>query len=209
MQFKIFKLLGIFLLVGLNSCKKEESLNQLNVNYIHDNPETIALPEKDWNKIKALFEFNNLEYSNYIFYNLQTDELMNHHVRCYQFINNLKIFTGSLIFHFDKNDNFYFLTGDLINKIDLNTKPSMNQNDLRDIYLSELTKASINFHKLNIAKNGINIEFGYYDLNIGISNVNQLFTKAWKVKPQNTEYPFIFVDDNTSKIIYYENGIRY
>jgi hypothetical protein len=52
------------------------------------------------------------------------------------------------------------------------------------------------------------IEFGYYDLNAGISFANQNITKAWKIKPLNKDYPFAFINDSTSEIIYYDNGVR-
>lgn len=51
------------------------------------------------------------------------------------FINNLSIYTSDLIFHCDQNDTYYFLSADITDKIDLNTKSLMNYDNVVEKFL--------------------------------------------------------------------------
>ncbi len=52
-------------------------------------------------------------------------------------------------------------------------------------------------------------QFGYYDLNAGVSLPPGNFVKAWKVALKNGDYPVAyFIDDQPNALIYYDNGIR-
>ena len=48
-------------------------------------------------------------------------------------------------------------------------------------------------------------DFRYYNL----SSVDENLTKAWKIKPTNEDYPFVYINDKNSEIIYYDNGLRF
>ena len=209
---------GIFLSIAFISCKKDNSgsylLENKGINYcinsIKDHPGTILLPEEDLILAKSLFDLNKLDYSNLQFYLLQTDELGYYHVRCFQYANDLKIFTDEVIFHFNKTKTYYTLSGDIITKIDLNREPSMKQNDVIEMFLNDLNQDNNYFGNKDDIKQGCyDIEFGYFDLNAGISYSASNFTKAWKVKPKDKQYPYAFINDMTSTTIYYDNGIRY
>jgi Zn-dependent metalloprotease len=203
-------ILGIFLLIDGVPIEKDKDGNDFCVNKVLDNPNTIIISEEELIVVKPLFESNRIDYSNYLFYKLQTDELGYHHVRCYQFINNLKVFTNDLIFHFNQAGKYYYLSGNLITKIDLNPESSMIQNNVIKKYLNELNNDDCyTGNKEDIIKGCFDVEFVYYNLNAGISNADKNFTKAWKVKPKSKKYPFAYINDMTSNTIYYDNGIRY
>jgi hypothetical protein len=122
-------------------------------------------------------------------------------------MNNLIIFTGDVIFHFDKNDNYYFLSGDLINTINLNTTSSMKHDDVIRKYI-DIVKHDEDFFE-DIIEGCFDVEFGYYDLNAGISYVDENFTKSWKIKPTNRKYPYAYINDDNLETIYYDNGFRW
>jgi Zn-dependent metalloprotease len=213
---KLIKI-SIFLFISLISCEIVKDPNLLDnkeinycINFIQNKPDSILLSEGDLSIAKSLFDLNKLDYSNLQFYRLQTEEL-GYHVRCYQYVNNLKIFTDEVFFHFNKDKTYKTLSGGvLITKIDLNIEASMIQNDVIELYLKELNKDNnYNGNKDDIIQGCYDIEFGYYDLNAGISYSVSNFTKAWIVKPKGQEYPFAYFNDMTSTTIFYDNGIRY
>jgi Zn-dependent metalloprotease len=201
---------GLFLFVVIISCKKDKHENDFCINRIFDSPRIQLISEEDFNEVKSLFVSNNLDYSNFQFFKFQTDNFGYHHARCYPFINNLKVFTNDLIFHFDKNNNYKSMSGHLVDGIDLDSIPSMDKKSVIEKYLNEINNDEFNSAKKDsIIKNCFELEFGYYDLNAGKSFSVKNFTKAWKVYPKAKVYPFVYVNDMTSNIIYYDNGIRY
>ena len=215
----------------LLSCEKNDNENDNEnsycVNTIRNSPTTTTLSESEMNTIKYLFNHNQLDYTKYLFTRFQEDELGYRHVRCYQFANNLIIFTSDAIFHFDKNDNYSSLSGDLISMINLNTKSSMKQDNVVEKYIDivkhdedflawlrllvEMAKVDETVEVItleDIIEGCFDVEFGYYDLNVGISYTNENFAKAWKIKPTNREYPYVYINDENSETIYYDNGFR-
>ena len=207
MTYRIL-IIWIFLFINSISCKKDKYENNYCVNNISDTPNRAILTDTDLKTIKSLFDHNNLIYSNYQFYELQIDELGYHHVRCFQYINNLKLFTNDLIFHFNQNDSYCYLSGDLINGINLDTKPKMIQNKVIDLFINEINKDNNYFDsKDELIKGCFDIEFGYYDLNAGTESSINIFTKAWFVKPKGKEYPIAYIDDSHNRLIGYSDGI--
>jgi len=193
------------------SCKKDGNGSSFCVNTIKNSPAKTALSNSEMNTVKYLFDHNQLDYTKYLFTQLQEDESGYHHVRCRQFANNLIIFTGDAIFHFDENDNYYSLSGNLITTINLNTKSSMKYDDVVKKYV-ELVTVDETFDALtleDIIHGCFDVEFGYYDLHAGISDTNENFTKAWKIKPTSNDYPYAYINDENAETIYYDNGIRY
>lgn len=184
------------------SCEKNK--DSYCVNTIKNSPNITTLSETEMNMIKHLFNHNQLDYKKYQFAQLQEDELGYRHVRCEQFANNLIIFMSDVIFHFDKNDNYYYLSGDLINKVNLNTKSSMKHDNIVETFIDEMKRDSFYKDNIEIMNGCFEIEFGYYD----ISDGDEEFTKTWKIKPTNKNYPYAYINDNNSEIIYYDNGIR-
>ena len=203
-------IIGISLCISFISCEQYKTESQYCVNEIHNSVTTIRLPQNQIDSIKYLFDYNHLGYTKYQFYSFLLDELGYHHVKCYQFKNNLKLFTNDLIFHFNEKNNYYFLSGKLIDKVSLDSKSTMNYNSVVTKFIYELNQDKDFFgDKETIKNNCFDVEFGYYDLNTGISNASENFTKAWKIKPTNKDYPYAYINDMNSVVIGYDNGIRY
>ncbi len=196
--------------ISFSSCEQGEKYNFFCVNTVLSSPSKVILSRSEIRTIKYLFYHNDLNYNHYQFYRLTNDELGHSHVRCNQFVNGLRVFTDDLIFHFDQNDNYYFLSGDIINKIELNTYSSMDNYDVAVKFLT-LVENDNSFigDKSEIINGCFDLEFGYFDLNAGISYTEENFTKAWKIKPADRDYPYAYINDENTEIISYDNGIRY
>ena len=192
-----------------SGCNKDGNENFYCVNTIKNSQTNTTLSKSEMDVVKYLFNRNQLDYTKYQFYSFQEDELGYHHIRCFQFANNLLVFTSDVIFHFDKNDNYYFLSGDLINTINLNTKPSMKQDNVVEKFVNEIKQDGYYVENIEIISDCFDLDFGYYDLNAGISYVDAKFTKAWKINLTNKKYPFAYINDENSELIYYDNGIRF
>ena len=180
------------------------------INTTQSSSTTTSLSKSEINTIKNLFNYNNLAHTAYQFTSFQKDELGYSHVRCCQFINNLKIFTSDLIFHFDQNNVYYYLSGNIAEKIDLNKKPLMSQNEVTEKFLFSIEQDEFyNKNIEDILKSCFELELGYYNLNAGKSYANENYTKAWRIKLTNSNFPYAYINDDNSDLIYYDNGIRF
>lgn len=203
-------IIGIFLFVSFVSCEQSITEDQYCFNLKHNSLKSVILPKNQFDSIKHLFDYNHLDYSKYQFYRFQVDELGYRHVSCYQFKNNLKLFTNDLIFHFDKTNNYNFLSGELIEKVNLNEKFKMSHSSVITEFLYVLGQDKYFLENIDEIENScFDIEFGYYDLNTGTSNSSKYFTKAWKIKLTKRDYPYAYINDKNSVVISYDNGIRY
>jgi len=187
------------------SCKTTKNENAYCVKVIQNSPTISILPESEMNVIKSLFESNRMTYANYQFYQLNTDDLGFHHVKCYQFVNNLKVFSEELIFHFNRNKEYYLLSGNLINSIGLDVKSSLNRNKVAEIFIRKIEQENAVMVDKDILKGCFEIEFGY----VGLDDSNKKFAKAWKAKPKDKDYPYAYINDADSEIIRYDNGVRF
>jgi len=184
------------------SCKTTKSTSC--TMFVQNSLTTPVLPESEMAVIKSLFESNRIDYANYQFYRLDTDELGFYHVRCYQFVNNLKVFSEELIFHFNQQRTFYLVSGNKINAIGLDAKPSLHPNKVAEQFIRMISQEKDEIVDEATRKGCFEIEFGY----IGLDDSSKHFTKAWKVKPTGKDYPFAYINDNNSEIIHYDTGIR-
>jgi Zn-dependent metalloprotease len=189
--------------------EKKEIDNYYCVTTIENSPTTTTLSESEMNEVKSLFNRNNLDYTKYKFTRFQEDDLDYHHIRCFQFVNNLIVFSNEIIFHFDKNDDYYYLSGNLIDTINLNTTPSMKHDEIAEKFVDRIKLDSFYKGDSDVLNGCFETEFGYYDLNAGRGDTTAKFTKAWKIKPKNKNCPFSYINDENSDIIYYDNCIRF
>ena len=190
------------------SCENDGNENAYCIKAIKNAPGTTILSKSEMDVVKKIFNRNQLDYTKYLFTQFQEDELGHHHIRCEQFANKLIVFTSEAIFHFDKDDNYY-APPDLINTINLNTKSLMKQDNVVEIFIDKIKQYGLNIDNAEIANSCFDIEFGYYDLNAGISYADKEFIKVWKINPTNNKYPLAYVIDENSEIMFYDNGIRY
>jgi Zn-dependent metalloprotease len=177
---------------------------------IKGKPKNHIVSDKDLSSIKSLFSYNGLSLDNYQFYQLQRDELGYAHVRCFQFVNNLKLLSDDLIFHFDNHSIYNFLSGTIISNIEVDSSPTMNVSEVKNIFLKRIDEDdSFYGNKRKIENDCFLCELGYWDLNAGISYSTPDFRLAWKIKSDQSDYPMAIINDSEESIIYYDNGIRY
>jgi hypothetical protein len=209
---KRWMILLMALCLGTLSCEKEltDGDGAYCVNIIQNSPASTALPTSEMETIKSLFNRNRLDYTKYLFDRFQKDELGHHHVRGRQFANHLPVFRSDVIFHFDAADAYYFLSGQLVSDIHLNTKSRMTHDEVVEKFIDAarqdeyLSMQDISLEdKIDYC---FDIEFGYYDLNAGFPPAVENYTKAWKIQFA-AGYPYAYVNDENAEIIYYFNGI--
>ncbi len=126
-----------------------------------------------------------------------------------QYLNAVNIFTGGLAYHF-LNNNFTSRSGHLTHGTFLNATPQLTPEQIRKLFLDNIEQFD---HASGKWKDScFKAEFGYYNLNAGTSNEQEILVKAWKVTAENSiypsEYPLAYYQDNAGKLIYYDNGIR-
>lgn len=130
-------------------------------------------------------------------------------VRVDQYANGARIFTGDLVYTF-WNNSFHYRGGNLTNGTSLDTVPKLSLGQIRKLFLNNIEQYD---HAANKFKDScFKAEFGYFNLNAGISYSQEVLVKAWRVTPKNSffpsEYPVAFYQDNDGKPISYDNGIR-
>ena len=187
------------------SCKTKKVNNSGCVTVIQNSLTTPVLPESEMNVIKSLFAANRMDDTKYQFYRLDKDDLGFTHVRSYQYVNGLRVFSADLIFHFNQNGAYYLLTGNLINSTGLDARPSLNPQKVAEIFSQRIGQEKASMVDATVSKGCFEIEFGY----AGLDNSNEKFAKVWKAKPAGKDSPFAYINDDTSEIIYYDNGVRY
>jgi len=198
------KIVFLSFLILLSSCEKSNYCSEI----IKGKPNNHLINDSDLQTVKSLFELNNLSLNNFLVYRLLKDDMGYKHVKCYQYVNNLKVFTDEVIFHFDAQNHYYVLSGELISGINIKTSPSLSKNDVIKIFLKNVEKDSHNNPNLEQIKDGCFLcELGYYDLNAGISYASQNFRRAWKINPEDSEFPVAFINDSDKSLIYYFSGI--
>jgi hypothetical protein len=195
------------IIIVLFSCKKNDTdifLDNRCTNYSINDVNHTLLPDKEIDTIKYLFRKNNLGSTN-----LQFSELYKHDdskaVFCNQYVNNLKVFIYILGFRFNESDSLTSSSGQKITGIDLPNTPRLSNSYVRGVFVNELGKGDflIFSDSINevIANGCINIEFGYFDLNIS-QYMQYKFTPAWHVQPVGLySLKEAYIDDLTGKKI--------
>jgi len=199
----------------LTSCKKNNNDSNNNCfNTVVDNSSIQLVSSQDFDTIKYLFQKNNLSYKNLQFYHYVKDDITMIKTRqalCYQYVNNLKVFLYGLMFEFTDNDSLRLISGHKITNINLRSTPIMDKNQVRDIYIKAINGDSLLTGFLSIKdtviKECLKVEFGYYDLNAGHGDTANNFTTAWKINPDNNDFPYAYIDDSNGKLILYFDGI--
>ena len=194
----------LLILISLISCEDSKFCTDI----IKSKPDQNLIDEADLNTVKSLFSWNVLSLDNFLVYRLQNDQLGHKHVRCYQYINNLQVFSDDVIFHFDAQNKYYFLSGEIISGINISSDPKMSRNDVVKLFLG-LADDDGQDTSNSMKDECFQCEIGYYDLNAGTGNETHNFKLAWKIRREDSEYPFAYINDTDKSKIYYDNGIRY
>lgn len=170
-------------------------------------PDHHLISQKELDITMQLFDANNLTYDSCQFYGFTEDQYGNTHIACYQFVNNLKVFTDPIFFHFNQSGVLTSLTNEVITGIDFYSAALMTDEDVVYLFLSRLDADDEYFgDKEEVRGGGFVIEYGYYDLNAGTGDSTNNFTMAWMVIPNST-FPSSYINDVTQEIIYYHSGI--
>ena len=162
----------------------------------------------EYGVINSLFINNAVNKPNYRYFRSYTDNT-NRWVHTTQYANGLPIFNKDLNFHFN-NGVFGSFSGYLTNGTTLNTKPTLSLPQLRKLFIDNAEQFE---HKgLQYKDSCLKAEFGYYDLNSGSGNTNEVLIKSWKVTLKSSvepfEFPVAYYQDNNGLLIYYDNGIQ-
>jgi len=187
------------------SCKTTKKENSNCEELIQNSNSSGNLPESEMNVIKFLFKNNQKDFLQYHFSQFDKDDLGFIHVKCYQLVNNLKVFSEELIFHFNNNNVNYLISGNVINSIKLDDNQSLNQKKVKEIFIKKISQEKASMVGKDIIKGCFEIEFGYY----GLEDANGKFVKVWKVNPKDKTHPYAYINDDNAEIIYYDNGVRY
>jgi hypothetical protein len=199
------KIAVLIILLQLIACEKDKYCSDV----IKGKPNHL-ISDQDLITVKSLFEINHLSLDNFQVYRLQKDELGYNHVRCYQYVNDLNVFSNDVIFHFDNDDHYYFLSGEIISRIDIDPDPKLDQRTVVKLFLENVKVDEFYSEYLKEFEDGCFLcELGYWDLNAGISYADLDFRLAWRIRPEGYDYPFAVINDTENQLIYYDNGIRY
>ena len=200
------KVLILIILIHLFACEKSKLCSDV----IKSKPDNHLISDSELKTVISLFKSNNLNLDNFLIYRLQKDDLGYTHVRCYQYINNLNVFSDDVIFHFDKQGHYYFLSGELISNIDIKPSPSMDVREVIKLFFHNVENDGFYSNNKKQIEDGCFLcELGYFDLNAGTSYASQNFRLVWRIRPEESEYPYAFINDSDNTLIYYDNGIRY
>ena len=178
-----------------------------------------SINSSDVPTVNNLFTSNGIDNSKFRYYRYIHDTLQTLYppyteydqktVRVDQYTKGVRIFTEDLVYNF-LNNNFNYRGGELTNGTSLDTVPNLTLRQIRKQFLDNIEQFD---HAANKFKDScFRAEFGYYNLNAGISFAQEVLVKAWRVTPKNSvypsEYPIAFYHDNDGKLIAYDNGIR-
>jgi len=170
-------------------------------------PEGHLVDDSELKTIKTLFRASNLSYENYQFYSLECILSGEFYVSCHQYVNDLKVWTDDLFFHFDKNGRFESLSGDIVSAIDAGTSPSMDVTQAESRFLGRMNEDSFFRNSKSVANGCITCELVYYDIAGMSGGSTPDYVLAWLVKPEKSDYPVAVIKDSDQSVLYYNNGI--
>ena len=177
-----------------------------------------SIKNRDIDTVDSLFRLNRIDnrsfrYLQYLRDTFQTqfppftkyDEQV---VRVNQYTNNLPVFFDDLSYTF-WDRTFHYQSGILTNGTTLDTIPELTIRQVRKLFIDDIEKfdhAAPKYKDLCFKT-----EFGYYNLNAGIPNTQEIIVKAWRVtievNPTPLVYPIAYYQDKSGKLILYDNGV--
>lgn len=170
--------------------------------------------------MNALFTNSHIDYHNFRYTSFRQDStqtqyppyalLIEKHALVDQYANGLRIFNEEIGFHWTEEGELYLQMGRFTKGTKLNTKASLELNQLRQMFLADAEKydGKGEFYKDTCLK----AEFGYLDINAVVSDTTEKLIKAWRITPLNSvypcEYPVAYYKDDDAALIGYSNGIQ-
>lgn len=178
-----------------------------------------SINSTDIASVNNLFISNGIDNSKFRYYRYIHDTLQTLYppyikydqkmVRLDQYTNGVRIFTADLVYNF-LNNGFNYRGGNLTTSTFMDTLSTLKLGQIRKLFLDNIEQFD---HARNKFKDTcIKAEFGFFNLNAGISNAQEVLVKAWRASPKNavfpSEYPMAYYQDKDGKLICYDNGIR-
>lgn len=199
-------------IVLLFSCDKKESESSSELacyNWTQNSPATNLLSPTDAALVDSLFITNNLNKSNLQVYRTSFSPQSNTtYVKCHQYVNGLKVFSGDLVYTFDASGKFEEVFGDVVSSINLsNTASMMPENLVENFRDSIKADAQIEAYEAEILAECVNLEFGYFDENAASGGATPSYIKLWWLTYDDYG-PEMMVDDGKARVYLYFNGIR-
>ena len=166
-----------------------------------------------------LFKSNNINNSKYRYYQYVHDSVQTYFppyekfdeivVKVDEYTNGLRIFTSQLFFGF-KNNAFNFKSGEPTKGTTLNNISKLSLKQLRKAFIDNCEQFDHNGSKYK--DSCLSAEFGYFNTNFATGNTKENLVKAWRITLKGSiypsEYPQACYNDETGKLIYYDNRIR-
>ena len=218
----INKITLIVMLSLLFSCKKEmddlSMQNGVDNGCIERNIISVtqhSISPSNIQLVNVLFTKNGIDNSKFRYYQYTNDTFQTYFppytkfdqklIRADQYANGLRLFEHNVVYNF-KDNIFDFANGIVNENIMLDTNPKQVLARLRKLYISDLEQ--FNQKGASYKDSCLKAEFGYYELNSGSGNNKKIWAKAWKVTPQNRDYPQgYYQDENGSRISYFDGII--
>jgi len=158
--------------------------------------------------INNLFARNDLTLNNLRVYKLQT-ELGFNLVRCDQFYDGLLLITEPVAFQFNNSGYLNYISGDIIDSINIDTIPNISA-ESTGVILYKCITSDLNSPRVLMQKSTcFEAELGIFDINAGVSFTDKDFVLVWKVEPRNAESPQVIINAKNDSLIRYYNGIYF
>lgn len=133
----------------------------------------------------------------------------NQSIYAVQYLNGLPILSSDFGYLF-KGGVYQQTDGLLYNNLMVDTHVKLSLQQVRSLFLEEVTKNGGATAAANLAGGCLEAQFGYYNLNALSATAYMVpnFVMVWCVTPKNQQYPEVFIrDDNGGVVAYYGNRI--
>lgn len=199
---------GIMLLSVISACNREH----LNYNHCYEDltgTYASGLPSNVEDSALALLDSNHVDISRLAIWRVNADEQGGESVLCYQFVNGLRVFEERLVYQFDQNKTLSYIWGDVVDSVNLSPVPRMDRQQVMMIYVKAVLLDDNPFFNWQeqVFSSCHTIELGYYWKNINEYPAPHKYTRAWLVKTKGLDYPEALIDDQTSALLHYSDGI--
>jgi hypothetical protein len=168
-----------------------------------------TLSETEIERIKYLIPKAGLSLDSLNFYRYDITSLNTEKIWCYQYSNNLKVFSGKLVFVFE-GELFQHCIGTIVEEsIGLDRTYKLSPEIVLDLFIMQVEDDDkTDIDAIILKKECIKCERGYWDKSIGSGKPYTDYIKAWKVEIESTSSLYAIIDDENQEVQYYENGIR-
>ena len=155
----------------------------------------------------SLFNENNINFDDFQIFGYIKDKSGYTHVSCWQYVNDRKILSDTVIFHFNPDRSLQATTGDIIWGIGADPTPTLDASVVRKIFLERIDKDEALYGLRSMIEDMcFDYTVGYWDLYTGLNHTPE-FVLAWQIRSGCLSYPVAIICDKTSSLFYYNNGL--